>query len=564
MSLKVALEELGAGPCLHPLDEPEPDSTHWQQIADGEQVDWREAFEGFGSTVDWLGARYYGEMIEAWPQARVILSVRDPESWYESCHASLDARRRLMRGNGHGQQPIPPVLKAVDGAIWDGIFNGRFDERDYALEVFDRHNREVASRIPDERLLVFDIRQGWEPLCEFLGVDVPDRPFPHLNARNAPWAWFGAPAPPAELEPEIRPSTPRAATVPAPVRNQRSDQIRVRISGLEVCDPPTSYSQEQVLEHLGLDQDEFAQRIFARSGVKRRNLNLESGFLDRTLQGRTAQVEQELTGYAIRAVDGLGVDPGDIGTIISSSLYSLDCPTLAHRLIEHYEMDPATDKYHITGVGCASGVPLMRMASSSLHQHPGKCSLVVAAESMSGLLMRATDEDPRAKTVGSAIFGDGCAAALISGEPDAAGPTILASQVHQVSGTLGAVAMALQPHDSYLHLARELPDLAAEGLRELVESFLARSARERSEIAHWIVHPGGRRIIESVQEALDLSREDVAVSWDALANQGNIGTPSIFYVLKDVVTRCAPQPGELGLAVTIGPGITVGLMLLGW
>src|SRR5262249_40035543 len=161
-----------------------------------------------------------------------------------------------------------------------------------------------------------------------------------------------------------------------------------------------------------------------------------------------------------RAVDKLGVDPQEIGTVLTASLYSLGCPTLAHRLLEHYEMDPATDKYHITGVGCASAVPLLRLAAQALPQHPGKHALVRAAESMSSMLMRATSEDTRAKTVGSAIFGDGCAAVLLSGEDSVEGPQILDSQVHHISGTLGAVSLSLSPEDSHLHLARELPDLA--------------------------------------------------------------------------------------------------------
>ncbi len=87
---------------------------------------------------------------------------------------------------------------------------------------------------------------------------------------------------------------------------------------------------------------------------------------------------------------------------------------------------------------------------------------------------------------------------------------------------------------------------------------------EREAIDHWLVHPGGRRIIESVQEALELSREDVAASYDVLAEHGNMGTPSIFYVMKRAVELRQPQAGELGLMVTVGPGVTVGLMLLQW
>ncbi len=337
-----------------------------------------------------------------------------------------------------------------------------------------------------------------------------------------------------------------------------------RIAALAVADSETVLSQAQVLERLGLAGDEFAEGIFARSGVQRRHLELSDEFLARPLQDRTPQVERELLAHSIRAVDALGVDPREIGTVISASLYSLGVPTLAHRLIDHYAMDPTTDKYHITGVGCASGVPLMKLASQTLHEHPERKTLVVAAESMSSTLMRATPHDPKAKTVGSAIFGDGCAAALLSREHRAGGPAILASQVHQIEDTQGAVSLHFSAEHSYLHLARELPDLAGANLPAIVERFLRRNHLERSDIDHWIVHPGGRRIIENVQTALGLSSEDLATSWSALADHGNVGTPSILYVLKDTIARYAPEPGEHGLMVTIGPGVTLGLMLLGW
>jgi alkylresorcinol/alkylpyrone synthase len=341
-------------------------------------------------------------------------------------------------------------------------------------------------------------------------------------------------------------------------------RVGTRIAGITISDPDTSYSQEQVMDLLGLKGDAFAEGIFERCGVKRRHLDLSDDFLADTLQGRTTRIEQELLRHSIRAVDALEVDPQQVGTVVSASLYSLGCPTLAHRLVDHYEMAPATDKYHVTGVGCASGVPLIRLATQSLREHPGKQALVVAAESMSGILMRATPEDSRAKTVGSAIFGDGCAAALLSSDQGADGPMILASQVHQIGGTLDAVSLDMSGIDSHLHLARELPDVAGAALGGVVDGFLRRNHMERSGIDHWIVHPGGRRIIENVQSALELSGKDTALSWDALANHGNVGTPSILYVLADTIQRREPAHGEHGLMVTIGPGVTLGLMLLGW
>jgi len=461
MSLKVALEELGAGPCLHSLESVRPGDTptgtsHWELLARGEQIDWREALAGYGSTVDWLCARFYPDILDAWPDARVILSVREPDAWYESCNASLHATRRLV-GNGGVAGTAPAILQAIDSAIWEEVFDGRFPERDYALEVFDRHRREVIERVPADRLLVYDIRDGWAPLCELLQVPVPDTPFPHLNGRSAFWSRFGvspgfagqevggatngvdghtngtghdATAPgersPGRKASRDRGEAPAPAPAPAPF---------FRIGGLTVADPPRSLDQDEVLALLGLADDEFAVGVFSRCGVERRRLHLDSELLADPLQGRTAQVEQQLMQDSVRAVERLDVDPAEIGTIISATLYSLGCPTIAHRLIERFKMDPQTDKYHLVGVGCASAVPLVRLAGQALQGHPAKKVLVVAAESMSGLLSQATDHDLRSKTVGSAIFGDGCAAMLLEEGAQGSGPVVVASRVLRRTAT---------------------------------------------------------------------------------------------------------------------------------
>jgi alkylresorcinol/alkylpyrone synthase len=355
--------------------------------------------------------------------------------------------------------------------------------------------------------------------------------------------------------------SPEMLTIAA---RRSAPRVGARIAALAVSDSPETLSQDQVLERLGLADDEFAERIFARSGVKRRHLRLDDEFLDRTLRGRAALVEQDLLSHSIAAIDATGADLSRVGAIFSASLYSLGVPSLAHRLVEHYEMDPATDKYHLTGVGCASGVPLMRLAGQALAAEPERQVLVVAAESMSSILTRTLPGDPRAKTIGAALFGDGCAAALLSAVPGGEGPMIAASQIHQVSDTLDAVKLHCDQSDGYLEMSRELPDTAGEALPGVLARFLSRHGVEREAIDHWIVHPGGRRIIENVQSALKLSDEQVATSWHALADHGNVGTPSIMYVLRDVIEQRQPQPGETGLMVTIGPGVTVGLMLLGW
>ncbi len=335
-----------------------------------------------------------------------------------------------------------------------------------------------------------------------------------------------------------------------------------RIAGLAVSEGHALASQEDALERLDLAGDEFAEGIFARAGVRRRRLNLEAEFLGSNLQGRAEEIEQELLCQATLAIDRLELEPASIGTVFTSSLYSLGCPTLAHRLIEHYRLAPSTDKYHVTGVGCASAVPLFRLAVQALHANPSRDVLVVAAESMSSILMPARSGDPRAKTVGSAIFGDGCAAALLSRGEEASGPTILATRQHQIPDSLEAVKLVTDERDSHLDLARELPDIVAEELAELVQAFLRSNQMSTRHIEHWMLHPGGRRIVEQARDALGLSDEDVEISWKALAEHGNVGTPSIFYVLNSTIEKRRPAHGEHGLAVTVGPGVSVGLMLL--
>jgi predicted naringenin-chalcone synthase len=333
-----------------------------------------------------------------------------------------------------------------------------------------------------------------------------------------------------------------------------------RISGLAVTDVDAAMSQPEVLALLGLEGDAFAEGVFGRAAIRTRSLGLSEATLARTLQGRTAGTEDQLFAYAVDAVEQLGVDPADIGTVVTSSLYSLGGPTLAHRLVERFRMDPATDKYHVVGVGCASLVPLVRLVAPSLVERPEKKALIVAAESMSGLLMRAAEGDHRAKTVGAAIFGDGCGAAVIEHGSD--GPAVVASKVHHIEGTLGVVRMELTDEDSYLHMERDLPDLAAAGLPALIDEFLESVGLTRLDIHHWIVHPGGRRILDCIRDTLALSPAQLQISYDVLDGRGNVGTPSIFYVLDETINRRRPRRDERGLMVTVGPGVTVGLMLL--
>jgi hypothetical protein len=196
-SLKVALEKLGKGPCYHMmevLDRPER-VRQWRSIAQSPPTDWEPVFAGYRSTVDWPGAGFWRELVDAFPQAKVVLTVRDPMRWYESSRRTIfqfPIRRRgaleraafgaVVRMNP-ASADVPLMLEQV---MWQRSFGGRMlggrnADRDLAVDFFHRHVDEVKSYVPAERLLVFDVAEGWPRLCDFLGVPVPPEPFPRIN-----------------------------------------------------------------------------------------------------------------------------------------------------------------------------------------------------------------------------------------------------------------------------------------------------------------------------------------------------------------------------------------------
>ena len=186
LSLKAALEELGFAPCYHmtELFENPQHAELWERAAHGESIRWDDLLGDYGATVDWPGCTFYEEMMEAYPDAKVLLSVRDPERWYESTRNTIYRISKLTQRSLLGiftPKRVRRVGRMVNEVIWEGTFSNNFEDREYAIEVFERHNESVKQRVPEDKLLVYEVKEGWEPLCEFFGVEVPKTPFPHLN-----------------------------------------------------------------------------------------------------------------------------------------------------------------------------------------------------------------------------------------------------------------------------------------------------------------------------------------------------------------------------------------------
>jgi len=185
MSLKAALNELGF-PCYH-MDEIvlKPQNLRmWAAIADGAAPDFAKIFEGYEATVDYPVCNYYKELIQLYPEAMVLLSVRDADRWYESTANTIFRTRNLPFFVRHVMPFAKQYEKVTNGLVWDKVFNGRFSSRDHAISVYNDHIADVKATVPPEKLLVYSVKEGWEPLCNFLGVSIPDKPFPNVNSRD--------------------------------------------------------------------------------------------------------------------------------------------------------------------------------------------------------------------------------------------------------------------------------------------------------------------------------------------------------------------------------------------
>jgi hypothetical protein len=180
-SLRAALQRLGFGPCYH-MQTALTHCSHpafWVRAKAGQPVDFRRFFRGSRAAVDWPACEFYRELMVLYPRAKVVLNVRDPEAWYDSTRETLFVIQRVL------PWWFPRAARRMhDDIIWQGRFGGQFSDRKRAIAIYEAHVQDVRRRVPPERLLEFDVKQGWQPLCDFLGQPVPaQEPFPHHNDR---------------------------------------------------------------------------------------------------------------------------------------------------------------------------------------------------------------------------------------------------------------------------------------------------------------------------------------------------------------------------------------------
>jgi hypothetical protein len=219
MSMKLALEQIGFGPCFH-MAELMMDLNRlpaWQQAADG-APDWEMIFAGFAATVDYPSCSFWRELADFYPDAKMLLTIRDADAWFESIQATIFSASMRARVAGS------PLESFFDKCIWHE-FGARINDREFMTAAFRRHRAAVEQAIPKERLLTYEVGEG---LCAFLGVPIPDTPFPHVNSRK-----------------EMQQMMAAVANAPSGSLNtdEMSGRIRERMEKLGYRNKPSSTSQ---------------------------------------------------------------------------------------------------------------------------------------------------------------------------------------------------------------------------------------------------------------------------------------------------------------------------------
>jgi len=183
-SLKLALEILGFKPCYH-MNEVFDHPDHvllWKDKVLGEPIDWESIFTNYQAAVDWPVCSYWQELSEFYPDAKVLLSVREPEKWHASMAKTIFPE--LSHPPPTTSEHLQVRHEMARMLILEQTFESKMSDMEHVIDIYLRHNKTVQERIPKERLLVYEVSQGWPPLCDFLKIEIPDKPFPQLNSKD--------------------------------------------------------------------------------------------------------------------------------------------------------------------------------------------------------------------------------------------------------------------------------------------------------------------------------------------------------------------------------------------
>jgi alkylresorcinol/alkylpyrone synthase len=337
--------------------------------------------------------------------------------------------------------------------------------------------------------------------------------------------------------------------------------------------PPYTITRDDVKVYMGRVFDIPERRLEAMMSIvdnaqvhKRHSIFP----LDYTIQPRPlTQTNNEYIEHAVKlgrevaekCLERAGLRPDQIDMIITVSCTGFMIPSLDAHLINLMGFRPDIRRMPFTELGCAAGAMGLARAADYLKANPSGNVLIIAVELTSLTFQR--KDISQANLISAILFGDGAAAAVVSGKP-ARGPKILVSETYTFPDSLGAMGFDLRDSGFHILLAKDVPELIGDKIGGLVRGFLDRQGRKIEDIKGWILHPGGARLLGNIETELGLCKCDTQPSWDILGSVGNLSSATILFILQEWMEKRPLQSGEYALAAAFGPGFSAEFLLLQW
>jgi len=359
----------------------------------------------------------------------------------------------------------------------------------------------------------------------------------------------------------------------SPEYDSRRDGPRSTIASTAVAVPPHVLSRDLVKQYFGRTFSLSGRRLEAvlqvvdNAKIDRRYSILP---VDELIEPRSLTETSRLyrenalalgRSVAQRALDRAGLAPSDIDMIVTVSCTGVMIPSLDAYLANQMGFRANVRRLPITSLGCAAGAAGLTRAWEYLRAYPQATVLLISVELPSLTLQRG--DLSQANLISAVLFGDGAAAAVITGRP-AKGPCILDGQSHLFPDSLDAMGFELRDRGLHIVLSKDVPELIRDRIGGLVDDFLARNALERKDLKAYILHPGGQKLLGHIQKELGICDCQVEPSWNALRDFGNLSSASVLFVLHEWLERRQVQPGGRGLLAAFGPGFSAEMLLLQW
>ncbi len=340
--------------------------------------------------------------------------------------------------------------------------------------------------------------------------------------------------------------------------------------------PERRYSQEEIFEYIRLlfRRGRHARGIFAASGVDYRHMVVDLDFYrqEQSTQSRNETYLQHaipLGEATIRkCLAGAGLEPDEVHDFFVISCTGYDIPGLDLQLAGRLCMSPHLQRTCILGMGCYAAFPGLLRARQAVAGHPGRTALVLALELCS---LHMQFDDTLENMVVNSLFADGAAAVLVRQEPIKNASSRMSPQAILLDSatfcdyqTFDHMAFHLGDNGFQMRLSAYVPQVLAANVEVFIDQLLARNGLRRGDIQHWGIHPGGRKILDSIQERLGLGEAEMAPARRVLRDYGNMSSPTILFVLNEIIQHEQPAPGDFGVLMAFGPGLTMEAALLRW